>query len=154
AVDDRTRLRRFHFFFTTGNISTPRELIENPCFRVPCRPRPLRSTKNLSIHEKLQNRHIAQPIRPQPFRHQPRRSMNPVRPSLPVKPPNPFQIPLPRPPTPLIRHRRHFLLRQERRLLRSCLSAAKYPQRNSECHHLNHSLHIPLRQTNSAESKF
>src|ERR1700752_4177814 len=88
----RTNRRRFFIFCSwlvlRGGLFTPfwvePELSQISHFRVPRRPRPLRSIENLSIGRKLQNRHVAQPVRPQPLRDQLRRRMKLLRSALPV----------------------------------------------------------------------
>src|SRR3984893_8172886 len=104
--------------------------------RVPRRTRPLRSIKNLPVRRKLQNRHIAQSIRPQLLRHQLRRLMKSFRPPLPMKPRNPFQVPLRRLPANLPRNCRHILLPQQRRLLRA--DSARQRQPHNNCAHNFH----------------
>src|SRR6266446_3360369 len=109
--------------------------------RIPPGPRPLRPVKNLSIRGKLQNRHIAQAIRPRPLRHQFRRRLKSRGPALPVQPRQPLEIPLRRLPAQLVRQRRHLLLPQQRRpLLRQSGSG------RDNCPHQNNrtNLHRPL----------
>src|SRR5579859_5537579 len=106
-------------------------------FRVPRRSRPLRPIKNLPIRRKLQNRHVAQPVCPQPLRDQLRRRMKSLRPALPVEPRDSFEIPFGSLPAQLIRQRRHIFFLQERRFLGGNLPAQEQHPNQSKAQFLH-----------------
>ena len=60
--------------------------------------------------------------------------MKPLRPALPVKPRNPFEISLRRLPAQFIRQRRHILFRQQRRFLRRNPAAQQQRHGQSNAH--------------------